>query len=412
MKQLVSSFWDCFHPAPLLVMNCNGEDDKEVEEQDVRSQTIRSPNLRVFTYDELKAATRGFKNKIGQGGFGSVYKVIININNDIEYYYRFPVLYVVNPQSQLCENLQGRLIGDKYVAVKVLSVEVESMRGEREFVSEIAALSDLRHENLVTLKGCCVGGAQRLLVYDYMENNSLNHTFLGSEKNRVKFTWELRKRVTLGTAEGLCYLHEVINPHIVHRDIKGSNILLDQNFTPKLADFGLARLFRDDLSHISTRVAGTLGYLSPEYAHSGRLTRKSDVYSFGVLLLEIVSGHPVVDYHMQHGEQYLVDKAWELHNAKNLVELVDSVLNGDFPEKEVVRFLKVGLLCVQETTRLRPAMSTAIKMLKNETDTENIEISRPGRIVDLMDVKIQQKHLSHSSSSSSASISTGSFPAR
>ncbi|XP_075510103.1 putative serine/threonine-protein kinase isoform X3 [Primulina tabacum] len=380
MKQLVSSFWDCFHPAPLLVMNCNGEDDKEVEEQDVRSQTIRSPNLRVFTYDELKAATRGFKNKIGQGGFGSVYK--------------------------------GRLIGDKYVAVKVLSVEVESMRGEREFVSEIAALSDLRHENLVTLKGCCVGGAQRLLVYDYMENNSLNHTFLGSEKNRVKFTWELRKRVTLGTAEGLCYLHEVINPHIVHRDIKGSNILLDQNFTPKLADFGLARLFRDDLSHISTRVAGTLGYLSPEYAHSGRLTRKSDVYSFGVLLLEIVSGHPVVDYHMQHGEQYLVDKAWELHNAKNLVELVDSVLNGDFPEKEVVRFLKVGLLCVQETTRLRPAMSTAIKMLKNETDTENIEISRPGRIVDLMDVKIQQKHLSHSSSSSSASISTGSFPAR
>ncbi|XP_073156707.1 putative serine/threonine-protein kinase [Henckelia pumila] len=380
MKQLVSSFWECFHPSPLLVMNCNGDDGEEEEEEGHgRIQTIQSPNLRVFSYNELKAATQGFKNKIGQGGFGSVYK--------------------------------GRLIGDKFVAVKVLAVEVESMRGEREFVSEIAALSDLRHENLVTLKGCCVDGAQRLLVYDYMENNSLHHTFLGSEKNRVKFTWELRKRVTLGTAEGLHYLHEELNPHIVHRDIKASNILLDKNFTPKLADFGLAKLFRDDISHISTRVAGTLGYLSPEYAHSGRLTRKSDVYSFGVLLLEIVSGHPVMNYHLQHGEQYLVDKAWELYNAKNLVELVDSVLNRDFPETEAVQFLKVGLLCVQETTRHRPAMSTAIKMLKNEIDAEIVAISRPGRIADLMDVKIQQKHLAHSSSSSPASISTGSFPA-
>ncbi|KZV30196.1 hypothetical protein F511_42776 [Dorcoceras hygrometricum] len=366
MKQLVSSFWECFHPSPLLVMNYN-EDGKEGEDEEYGgSQIIQSPNLRVFSYNELKVVTQGFKNKIGQGGFGSVYK--------------------------------GRLIGDRFVAVKVLSVEMESMRGEREFVSEIASLSDLRHQNLVTLRGCCIDGAQR-------------QDFWWSEKNRVKFTWELRKRVTLGTAEGLCYLHEELNPHIVHRDIKARNILLDQDFTPKLADFGLARLFRDDLSHISTHVAGTLGYLSPEYAHSGRLTRKSDVYSFGVLLLEIVSGRPVVDYHQLHGEQYLVDKAWELYNGENLVELVDSMLKEDFPVEEAVRFLKVGLLCVQETTRFRPAMSTAIKMLRNETDTESDEISRPGRIADLMDVKIQQKHSSHSFSSPSASMSMGSFPA-
>ncbi|KAI3474653.1 hypothetical protein Pfo_029838 [Paulownia fortunei] len=285
------------------------------------------------------------------------------------------------------------------------------MRGEREFISEIAALSDIKHENLVTLKGCCIDGAQRLLVYEYMENNSLSHTFLGAVQNRLKFTWTLRKHVSLGIARGLSYLHEEVNPHIVHRDIKASNILLDQNFTPKLADFGLAKLFRDNISHISTRVAGTLGYLSPEYAHSGHLTRKSDVYSFGVLLLEIVSGRPVVDYHLQYGEQFLVEKAWELYNAKNLLELVDSALKGEFSQEEAIRFLKVGLLCVQETTKLRPAMSAAIKMLDNEIDTEDVAISQPGLVADLMEVKIRQKHSSNFSSSP-ASSSTGSFQVR
>ncbi|XP_073310204.1 putative serine/threonine-protein kinase [Primulina huaijiensis] len=182
------------------------------------------------------------------------------------------------------------------------------MRGGREFLTETAALSDIRHENLVTLRGCCVDGAQRLLVYNYMENNRLLHYFLESEVKMVKFTWNLRKHVSLGIVKGICYLHEELNPHIVHRDIKASHMLLDKNFTPKVADFGLAKLFRDDISHIGTRVAGTLGYLSPEYAHSGHLTRKSDVYSFGVLLLEIVSGSHIVDYHLQNGEHFLVDK--------------------------------------------------------------------------------------------------------
>ncbi|KAM7464157.1 hypothetical protein LguiA_032278 [Lonicera macranthoides] len=372
--------------------------------------------FRVFTYNELKAASNGFhsKNKIGEGGFGSVYK--------------------------------GQLRDGTTVAIKVLSIEIDSMRGEREFISELAALSDIKHENLVTLRGCCVDGAKRFLVYDHMENNSLAHTFLGQEQKRIKFTWAHRKKICLGIARGLAYLHEEVNPHIVHRDIKSRNILIDKDFNPKVSDFGLSRLFREDISHISTGVAGTLGYLSPEYAVSGHLTRKSDVYSYGVLVLEIISGRSVVDFHLEHGEQFLVDKmashryafsvetpslkkvvtfsfvlehrnvvlysgstttwysrstnlvfqeycymAWEMYNANNLIKLVDPVLDGDISREEAVRFLKVGLLCVQETTKLRPRMSTAIKLLANEMDVEKFNILQPGFVADLMDVKIGHK---------------------
>ncbi|KAI3447595.1 hypothetical protein Pfo_004260 [Paulownia fortunei] len=369
-----ASLFGCFHPSQKP--NTLASNPPEGEED---GQTVTNSNFRVFSYNELKAATQGFRNKIGQGGFGSVYK--------------------------------GRLVGDDFIAVKVLSVELESMRGERGFISELAALSDIKHENLISLRGCCIHGAERFLVYDFMENNSLNHTFFGAAKKRLKFTWTLRKQVSLGIARGLCYLHEEVSPHIVHRDIKGSNILLDQNFMPKISDFGLAKLFRDNISHISTRVAGTLGYLSPEYAHSGHLTRKSDVYSFGVLLLEIVSGRPVVDYHLKYGEQFLVEKAWELYNAKDLLELVDFVLQGDFSQEEAIRFLKVGLLCVQETTKLRPAMCTVVKMLTDEIDTQDVEISWPGVVADLMEVKLRQQHSSIFSLPPACS-STGSFQAR
>ncbi|KAL7095812.1 hypothetical protein ACP275_10G046000 [Erythranthe tilingii] len=376
--KFAANLFRCFYSsaAPLTFDSPPAEQEQQAAQD---GEAIPNPNFRVFSYEELKSATQGFKNKIGEGGFGSVYK--------------------------------GRLTGERYIAVKVLSVELESLRGEREFISEISTLSDIKHENLVTLKGCCIDGAQRLLVYDYMENNSLTHSFLGSEQNRSKFTWALRKHVSLGIARGLCYLHEEINPHIVHRDIKASNILLDRNFKPKIADFGLAKLFRDSTSHISTRVAGTLGYISPEYAHSGHLTRKSDVYSFGVLLLEIMSGRPVVDYHLQYGEQFLVEKAWELYNANNLLELVDSALKGEFPHEEAVWFLKVGMLCVQETTKLRPVMSEAVKMLENEVCPEDVEIRQPGLVADLMEVKIRRK-ISSNFTSSPAASSTGSFQVR
>ncbi|KAM3217518.1 putative serine/threonine-protein kinase isoform X1 [Capsicum annuum] len=342
-----------------------------------------SQNFMVYSYNYLKAATQGFKasNKIGEGGFGSVYK--------------------------------GKLQDGNFMAVKVLSVELESMRGEREFVSEIAALSYIKHENLVNLKGCCVDEAHRLLVYDYMENKSLALTFLaGGEQNRSKFTWTLRKEVSIGIAKGLSYLHEEVTPHVVHRDIKASNILLDEKFIPKIADFGLARLFSENMSHISTRVAGTLGYLSPEYAISGHLTRKSDVYSFGVVLLEIVSGSPVVAFDITRGEHFLVNKAWEMYNADQLLELVDPVLDRELlNDDEAVRFLKVGLLCVQESASLRPKMSMVIKMLSRDGAiiVDEMKISQPGIVADLRDVKIGRKHSTQSFfSKASTSMSPGS----
>ncbi|PSR98171.1 Serine/threonine-protein kinase [Actinidia chinensis var. chinensis] len=341
------SFSSCFSSASTTV----------AVHRSAQGDQLGAENFRVFSYNELKAASQGFhsSNKIGEGGFGSVYK--------------------------------GRLRDGTWVAIKVLAIELESMRGEREFVSELAALANIKHENLVELKGCCVNGGERFLVYDYMENNSLSHTLLGGEQNRVKFGWTRRRDVLLGVARGLTYLHEEAEPRIIHRDIKASNILLDHDFTPKVADFGLSKLFRENTSHISTRVAGTMGYLAPEYAVSGHLTRKSDVYSFGVLLFEIVSGLKIMDFDVELGEQYLVYKVFAMYRANTLVELVDPVLNGDFPEEEAVRFLKVGLLCVQDISRKRPQMSEALKMLTDEIAITNQKISQPC-VADPMDVKI------------------------
>ncbi|WOG96142.1 hypothetical protein DCAR_0415473 [Daucus carota subsp. sativus] len=305
-----------------------------------------APNvIGAFSYEELKQATSGFRfsNKIGEGGFGSVYKM------------------------------------ERVVAIKVLSEE--SRQGDREFMSEINSTSNFSHENLVQLHGGCIGqGGSRILVYEYMENNSLAQAF-----------WKSRTEICLGIARGLAHIHEEIRPHVVHRDIKASNILLDQNFNPKISDFGLSKLFPQNITYISTRVAGTLGYLAPEYAISGHLTRKSDVYSFGVLLLEIVSGRTAVDFDPQLGEYYLVEKAWKMYEEEKLIELVDPMLKGKFSEAEAVRFIKVGLLCVQQFRRLRPVMSMAIKMLSGEVNLDDqVDITQPGVITDIRNVKLCQ----------------------
>ncbi|XP_006604573.1 putative serine/threonine-protein kinase isoform X2 [Glycine soja] len=315
-------------------------------------------NFRLFTYRELNSATRGFhpSEKIGEGGFGTVYKL-----------------------------RDGTL-----VAVKVLSIELDSLRGEREFVAELNTLTNIKHHNLVNLRGCCVEGAHRYIVYDYMENNSLRYTFLGSEQKRMEFSWETRRDVSIGVARGLAFLHEEHQPHIVHRDIKSSNVLLDPNFTPKVSDFGLAKLLRDEKSHVTTHVAGTLGYLAPDYASSGHLTRKSDVYSFGVLLLEIVSGQRVVDAY-QNGERFIVEKAWAAYEANDLLRMVDPVLNNNYPAEEVKRFLMVGLRCVQEMARLRPRMSEVLDMLTNNVDMGEFSVSKPGLVTDLRSARIRSQ---------------------
>ncbi|CBI21796.3 hypothetical protein VitviT2T_030509 [Vitis vinifera] len=316
-------------------------------------------NVRLYMYKELKNATDDFSpaNKIGEGGFGSVYK--------------------------------GRLKDGTIAAIKVLAAE--SKQGVREFLTEINVISNIEHEYLVKLYGCCVEANHRILVYNFLENNSLAQTLLGGGYSGMQFSWRTRSRICIGVARGLAFLHEEVRPYIVHRDIKASNILLDGNLNPKIADFGLAKLIPSNMTHVSTRVAGTIGYLAPEYAIRGQLTRKADIYSFGVLLVEIVCGRCNTNTRLPIGEQYLLERTWELYERKELVGLVDESLNGAFDAEEACRFLKIGLLCTQDTPKLRPSMSSVVKMLIGEMDVDSRAITKPGLISDFMDLKIRSE---------------------
>lgn len=333
--------------------------------------------IKVFSYKELKVASDNFSvsNKIGEGGFGPVYK--------------------------------GFLKDGKVAAIKVLSTD--SRQGVREFLTEINTISEIKHENLVKLYGCCVEGDHRILVYNYLENNSLTQTLLAGGHSNLYFDWQTRTKICIGVARGLAFLHEEVQPHIVHRDIKASNILLDKDLTPKISDFGLAKLIPSYMTHVSTRVAGTIGYLAPEYAIRGQLTRKADVYSFGVLLVEIVSGRCNTNSRLPLKDQYILEKTWELFEQKALVQMVDISLNGGFNADEACKFLKIGLLCTQETPKLRPTMSSVVKMLTGEMDFDENKITKPGLISDVMDLKIRQpKKKIDMESTSSYNISSSS----
>ncbi|XP_030440711.1 cold-responsive protein kinase 1 [Syzygium oleosum] len=333
---------------------------------EVDGEISNIPNVKLFNYKQLKAATDDFSEayKIGEGGFGSVYK--------------------------------GRLKGGKIAALKVLSAE--SRQGEREFLTEINVISEIEHENLVKLYGCCVESNQRILVYNYLENNSLAQTLLGGNHSNIQFSWQTRYRICIGVGRGLAFLHEQVQPPIIHRDIKASNILLDRDLTPKISDFGLAKLIPDNATHVSTRVAGTLGYLAPEYAIGGRLTIKADIYSFGVLLVEIVSGRCNTNTRLPPEEQYLLERTWDLHERKELVGLVDTSLNGHFDAEEACRFLKIGLLCTQDNPKRRPSMSTIVKMLTGEIGIDENKIRKPAMISDFMDLKVRGPPKSKSTS--------------
>ncbi|KAM7492837.1 hypothetical protein LguiA_035758 [Lonicera macranthoides] len=314
-------------------------------------------NVNLYSYKELQVATDDFSqaNKIGEGGFGSVYK--------------------------------GMLKYGKVAAIKVLSAE--SRQGAREFLTEIKVISDIEHENLVKLIGCCAEDSHRILVYSYLENNSLAQTLLGKNYGSIQFNWRTRTKICIGVARGLAFLHEEVRPHIIHRDIKASNILLDKDLTAKISDFGLAKLIPPNMTHVSTRVAGTIGYLAPEYAIRGQLTRKADVYSFGVLLMEIVSGRCNTNTRLPIEDQYLLERTWQLYERRELVGLVDTSLNGEFDAEEACKFLKIGLLCTQDTPKLRPSMSTVVKMLNGEVNVDDDTITKPGLISDFMDLKIR-----------------------
>ncbi|KOM42577.1 hypothetical protein LR48_Vigan05g018100 [Vigna angularis] len=301
------------------------------------AKELKHLNLQVglFTMRQIKVATNNFDiaNKIGEGGFGPVYK--------------------------------GTLSDGTTIAVKMLSSK--SKQGNREFINEIGLISALQHPCLVKLYGCCVEGNQLLLVYEYLENNSLAHALFRNEESCLRLDWPTRYKICVGIARGLAFLHEESRLKVVHRDIKATNVLLDKDLNPKISDFGLAKLDDEDNTHISTRIAGTYGYMAPEYAMHGYLTDKADVYSYGVVALEIVTGKSNTIPRPKQEALHLLDWAHILKKKGNLMELIDRRLGTNFNEKEAMMMIKVGLLCTNATANLRPTMSSVLSMLEGKT---------------------------------------------
>ncbi|KAL0759755.1 hypothetical protein Bca101_075905 [Brassica carinata] len=260
------------------------------------------------------------------------------------------------------------------IAVKKLSSK--SCQGNKEFVNEIGMIACLQHPNLVKLYGCCCENNQLLLVYEYLENNCLADALFG--RSGLKLEWGTRHKICLGIARGLAFLHEDSAVKIIHRDIKGTNVLLDKDLNSKISDFGLARLHEDEKSHITTKVAGTIGYMAPEYVMRGHLTEKADVYSFGVVAMEIFSGKSNANYTPDNECCIgLLDWAFVLQKKGAFSEILDPKLEGVYDVMEAERMIKVSLLCSNKSPTLRPTMSEVVKMLEGETEIEQI-ISDPG----------------------------------
>ncbi|PAN33031.1 hypothetical protein PAHAL_5G530700 [Panicum hallii] len=303
----------------------------------------------TFTYEQLMAATNGFSdaNLLGQGGFGFVHK--------------------------------GVLPNGTEVAVKQL--RDGSGQGEREFQAEVEIISRVHHKHLVSLVGYCISGVNRLLVYEFVPNNTLEFHLHG--RGRPTLDWPTRLKVALGSAKGLAYLHEDCHPKIIHRDIKASNILLDLRFEAKVADFGLAKFTSDTNTHVSTRVMGTFGYLAPEYAASGKLTEKSDVFSFGVMLLELITGRRPVSSRQAPMDDNLVDWARPLMTKAfedgNHDILVDPRLGSEYNDNEMARMIACAAACVRHSARRRPRMGQVVRALEGDVSLDDLnEGVRPG----------------------------------
>ncbi|KAL7588355.1 hypothetical protein Lser_V15G41142 [Lactuca serriola] len=294
-----------------------------------------------FKYSTIEKATGNWNdsNKLGQGGFGIVYK--------------------------------GVLPDGREIAVKRLFFNNKFRAAD--FYNEVNMISSVEHKNLVRLLGCSCSGPESFLVYEFLPNMSLDHFIFDAIKGK-ELNWEKRFEIIIGTTEGLVYLHENTKIRIIHRDIKAANILLDSRLRAKIADFGLARSFQQDMTHISTAIAGTLGYMAPEYLAFGQLTEKADVYSYGVLLLEVVTGMQNNRSKDSEDSDSLVSIAWTHFQQGTVEEILDPNLmfNNTYPKhsfkKEAVKVVHVGLLCTQEAPSLRPSISMALKMLVKDDE--------------------------------------------
>ncbi|MQM03723.1 hypothetical protein Taro_036504 [Colocasia esculenta] len=308
--------------------------------QDIKNKSMRKddPDLPLFDVDSIAAATNSFsdKNRIGKGGFGIVYK--------------------------------GMLDDGREVAVKRLSTH--SGQGIDEFMTEVLLIARLQHRNLVRLLGCCIEGEERMLIYEYMPNGSLDAFIFGDRRSRRLLDWQKRLDIILGVARGLLYLHQDSRLRIIHRDLKAGNILLDGAMNPKISDFGTARIFgNDQMDENTVRIVGTIGYMSPEYAMDGNFSEKSDVFSFGVLILEIISGRKNRWISQKDFNLNLLAHAWRLWIEDRCLVLLDDTLQGPCPFSEFLKCIQVGLLCVQESAAERPTMQRVVLMLGNDNPT-------------------------------------------
>ncbi|KAL3621016.1 hypothetical protein CASFOL_035928 [Castilleja foliolosa] len=309
------------------------DDDEEEDHPDIDMEFEKGSGAKKFSYNELVIATTNFSNegKLGEGGFGGVYKGILRET-------------------------------DSYIAVK--RVSKGSKQGLKEYASEVKIISQLRHRNLVQLMGWCHQRGELLLVYEFMPNGSLDsHLF----KSKSILAWEVRYKIAQGLASGLLYLHEEWERCVVHRDIKSSNIMLDSNFNAKLGDFGLARLVDHEKGSQTTILAGTMGYMAPECVITGRASKETDVYSFGVVLLEIACGRRPIEHRNKDSDQVvLVEWVWSLYGAGKLLDAADPNLPTGFEDREVEQLMTVGLWCVHPDSNHRPSIRQAIQVLNFE----------------------------------------------
>ncbi|ONI11306.1 hypothetical protein PRUPE_4G100700 [Prunus persica] len=303
-------------------------------EQDENSEDVSLVDSLQYDFETIRSATDDFSdaNMLGRGGFGAVYK--------------------------------GRLLNGQPIAVKRLSKN--SGQGDREFKNEVMLVAQLQHRNLVRLLGFCLKAEERLLIYEYVPNTSLDH-FIFDPNNHEHLDWETCYKIIGGIARGILYLHEDSQLRIIHHDLKASNILLDKDMNPKIADFGMARLFVIDQTQGHTRtVRGTYGYMAPEYVIHGCFSVKTDVFSFGVLVLEIVSGKKIGSFRYGENEEDLLTYAWRNWRENTFQNIIDPVLTRS-SRMETMRCIHIGLLCVQENAVDRPTMASVLSMLNSES---------------------------------------------
>jgi serine/threonine protein kinase len=338
-----SAFFVIF--AGVLIWVFSKRSKRVKESESFASEVIKMP--KEFSYRELKSATKCFNANriIGHGAFGIVYKGILPETGDI-------------------------------VAVKRCS---HNSQGKNEFLSELSIIGTLRHRNLVRLQGWCHEKGEILLVYDLMPNGSLDKALFEA---RTPLPWPHRRKVLLGVASALAYLHQECENQVIHRDIKTSNIMLDEGFNARLGDFGLARQIEHDKSPDATVAAGTMGYLAPEYLLTGRATEKTDVFSYGAVVLEVASGRRPIEKETSGVGKVtlngnLVEWVWNLHREGRLLAAADDRLEGQFDESEMRRVLLVGLACSHPDPMARPTMRGVVQMLVGEAEVPLVPRAKP-----------------------------------